>query len=257
MKKRFCFTIDDNIRFLRELTESNAQSIFSHPYAGMLKDLHERYGVKVQLNLFYKENGFTLAQMTERFFSEWQENADWLKLSFHSLEETVEPYKNADYQTVYDDCLAVQKEIKRFAGERVLAKTTTVHYCTTTRAGVRALKDNGVQGLLGLYGTQENPRVSYGCSKKDGEILRNGEIARYDGVSFMAIHTVLNCFSVSEILSRLQEVKMRDKISVMIHEQYFYPDYHLYQENFKEKLEKTFAFLNESGFQSVFFEEMI
>mgnify|MGYP003302016309 CR=1 FL=1 len=30
--KCFCFTVDDNIRFLKELTENPADSIFAHPY---------------------------------------------------------------------------------------------------------------------------------------------------------------------------------------------------------------------------------
>ena len=255
--KTFCFTIDDNIRFLRELTLEHADSLFAHPYTRLLKELYDTYGVKVQLNLFYQEKDFTLMQVTDRFRREWQENADWLKLSFHSREETVRPYQNADYQTVYDDCAAVQREIKRFAGERALAKTTTIHYCETTRAGVVALKENGVQGLLGLYGTREAPRVSYGCSEKAGDALRKGEIVRYDGVAFMGIHTVLNCFSVEEILARLAEGQERETLSVMIHEQYFYPDYHLYQKDFKEKLETTFDFLRKHGFESKFFEEMI
>ena len=37
-QKRFVFTIDDNIRFFRELSEKNAESIFSHPYTKMLKN---------------------------------------------------------------------------------------------------------------------------------------------------------------------------------------------------------------------------
>ena len=50
--KTFCFTIDDNIRFLKELTAQKPGSMFDHPYLAMLRRLHERFDLKIQLNLF-------------------------------------------------------------------------------------------------------------------------------------------------------------------------------------------------------------
>ena len=76
--KSFCFTVDDNIRFLKELSSGSEQSLFAHPYPALYKRLHERYGLKVQLNLFYEMPGFDLSRMTDRFRKEWEENADWL-----------------------------------------------------------------------------------------------------------------------------------------------------------------------------------
>ena len=79
--KNYCFTVDDNIRFLKEITEVCYRSIFEHPYLSMYRRLHERFGLKVQLNLFYREGDFDLSQMTDRYYEEWKENADWIKLS--------------------------------------------------------------------------------------------------------------------------------------------------------------------------------
>ena len=73
--KRFCFTVDDNIRFLEELTRGSCNSIFDHPYLGLYRRLHEKYGLKVQLNLFYEMPGFDLSLVTDRYRAEWQENA--------------------------------------------------------------------------------------------------------------------------------------------------------------------------------------
>ena len=61
--KTFCFTVDDNIRVFRELTESRPACIFDHPYLAMYRRLHEKFGLKVQLNLFYREGDFDLSQM--------------------------------------------------------------------------------------------------------------------------------------------------------------------------------------------------
>lgn len=257
MEKRFIFTIDDNIRFLQELTENNSKTLFAHPYVNLLKELHETYGVKVQLNLFFQNETFTLAQMTDKYKKEWDDNADWLKLSFHSKLENVLPYQNSNYAEVYEDCKNVQAEILRFAGEKSLAKTTTVHYCQTTLEGLQALKDNGVKGLLGLFGTLLSPENSYQLPKHGGEKIRQGEIFKFNETVFAGIDVILNSYSPKEIIALLEGLKHRNFVKIMIHEQYFYTDYVAYQPDFKLKLEKAFSFLTENGFTSCFFEEML
>ena len=80
--KKFCFTVDDNVRFFKEITERDYASIFEHPYLAMYKRLHGKYGLSVQLNLFYEMPSFNLTEMTDKYAEEWRENSDWLKQSF-------------------------------------------------------------------------------------------------------------------------------------------------------------------------------
>ncbi len=253
--KKFCFTVDDNIRFFQALSTENADSLFSNPYLAMYKRLHEKYRLKVQLNLFYEMPGFDLSQMTERFKTEWAENSHWLKLSFHSRLENVDPYRTSGYNEVYTDCTAVHNEIQRFAGRQSLGKTTTIHYCRTTAEGLRALRDLGVQGLLGLFGTDESPRDSYSLPESDASLLRKGEILHRHGFDFYSIDLVMNRYGREELLHRLREMLHRNELRVMIHEQYFYPDYPDYQPDFEEKLDQAFGLLHENGYESCFAEE--
>lgn len=255
--KTFCFTIDDNIRFFKELTKESYASLFDHPYPAMLKRLHERFRLKIQLNLFYSCDGFTLSDMSDSYRSEWDSSSDWLKLSFHSYEETVAPYENADYDTVKRDALAVAREILRFASPASLAKTTTVHYCKTTKDGVRALYDAGVRGLLGLYGSDSDPTSSYSLGTAHAESLRHGEIIEIDGIRHAAIDLIINKLSIDEIEAALSPLISRESIRVMIHEQYFYPDYPAYQPDFEDKLTLTFGILTDKGYSSRFFEQTI
>ena len=255
--KTFCFTIDDNIRFLKEITERQYTSIFEHPYAAMLKRLHEAFDLKIQLNLFYRTDMFTLSDMTAAYYSEWEKNADWLKLSFHSDYENVRPYESSSYDEVDRDCRAVHREIVRFASNAALAKTTTVHYCLTTADGLQALKDNGVRGLLGLFGTEAQPQVSYSVSEEEAGKIRSGGIVTKEDMSFAPIDIVLNSYKTEENLQRLDGLMHREQIWVMIHEQYFYADYPAYQPEFEEKLHAVFTRLTEQGYVSAFFEELI
>ena len=253
--KKFCFTIDDNIRFFRELTETKPKSLFEHSYLALLKRLSEKYDLKIQLNLFYRDGDFDLSQFPDNYKWEWRANATWLKLSFHSLTEKECNYKNASYDEIYSDGLKVKNEIIRFAGEDCLAKTTTIHFCLLTAEGVRAMRDIGVRGLLGLFGTEENPRLSYDCTLQESKICRKGKIFLKNDMIYGGIDCVLNKFTTEEILSRLEQLRLREQIRIMIHEQYFYSDYKRYQADFGEKIEKTVEKLKEMGFESGFFEE--
>lgn len=254
--KKFCFTVDDNIRFLKELTENQYTSIFDHPYLAMYRQLHEKFDLKVQLNLFYRMEDFDLSQMSEGYYEEFRRNAHWLKFSFHSDTETVNPYEFSGYDELYGDCKRVNDQIKRIASEAALAKTTTIHYCLATQEGLRALSDNQVKGLLGLFGNWEDPRTSYGIGEADASKIRSGETVNVNGIDFASIDIVLNRFSAECILTQLEDLKDRECIRVMIHEQYFYPDYKAYQPEFQEKLTATFEFLTKHGFESRFFEDL-
>lgn len=253
----FCFTIDDNIRFLKEISEQKYGSMFDHPYLAMLKRLHERFELSIQLNLFYALDDFDLSMVSDRYADEWEDNADWLKLSFHSRIENERPYENSDYTEVFDDCNAVHKEILRFASQRSLAKTTTIHYCRTTNEGLRALSDNGIVGLLGLFGSDEKPRTSYSLSDDLAVKLREGEVINTCEMAFASIDMIVNLVSIDKIESVLGRFLGRDSIRVMIHEQYFYEDYKAYQPNFEEKLTLAFEILTSQNYKSCFFEDMI
>jgi len=253
--KSFCFTVDDNIRVFRDLTEKYYHSVFDHPYLAVYRRLHEQYGLKVQLNLFYETDGFDLSAMTDVYREEWEKNASWLKMSFHSRLENESPYVDSGYAEVFADCERVHSEIRRFAGEETLAKTTTVHYCQTTAEGRRALKDNGIKGLLGLFGTDEMPATSYSVPLSYGDLLRAGNNVVWDGVCVAAIDVILNQVPLDRISDAVLSLIGRDRIKVMIHEQYFYPDYHGYQPDFEKKLETAFGLLTQNGYVSTFFEE--
>ena len=160
---KYRLSIDDNIWFLRDLHQDNPASLFDNAYLAFLKNVHETYGTKIHLNLFYETEGFDLSQLSDRYKAEWKANADWLRLSFHALGEFPDqPYINAGYDKVKADCTLVDEQIKRFAGKDSMGPLTTIHWGEATKEGVRAVKDAGYNGLLGYFGVyDEVPGVSY------------------------------------------------------------------------------------------------
>ena len=57
MKKAYFF-IDDTIWVFRDLTRKRPASLFDNPFMKMLKGAHDKYGMKVQLNVFYRTDTY-------------------------------------------------------------------------------------------------------------------------------------------------------------------------------------------------------
>lgn len=158
MKKAY-FAIDDVIWVLRDLTRQKPASLFDNPFMKMLKDAHDRYGVKTQLNLFYRTDyaygydEFTLADMTDAYKAEWKDASDWLKLAFHSLEEFPDyPHINASYEDTWNLFKKIEGEVFRFAGEDSFAYGLGLHWNPISKAGTKALADCGTKLLLATAG---------------------------------------------------------------------------------------------------------
>lgn len=159
MAKNVFFFIDDVIWLFRDLTRKQPASLFDNPFLHALKAAHDRYGLKVQLNVFYRtdffygSDEFTLADMTDAYKAEWEAAADWLKLGFHAKQEFPDyPYINADYRDVKQDFDAIQKEVFRFAGEKSFANAVVTHWLPMSKEGCQALKDSGIKIMSASYG---------------------------------------------------------------------------------------------------------
>ena len=249
------FFIEDNIWFLRDLNRDRPKSVFEHPYLAMLKRLHEKFGMKVQLDVFIATDGFNLSEMTDEYKSEWQANSDWLCFGFHSRTENPgDPYLNASYDEVYRDCVETHREIVRFAGEECLSLHTSVHYGTISKEGMRALKDCGMKGLIDLFAFEGEENLAFGIKFDDKK-----QPFKYDdetGLNFYYNDMIINLYKLSEIDEFVENIPIKPLSVVMIHEQYFYDFYPAYQPDYEEKLEKVFTIFENRGYKSVFLKEI-
>jgi hypothetical protein len=102
-RRRYRVSIDDNIYFLRDIVQKGYKSLFDNFYLKSLRDLHNKYGTKYTLNLFFEtpEKDFTLDKFPDRFKGEWADNADWLRLTFHAWSEFPDrPYQYASAEKI-------------------------------------------------------------------------------------------------------------------------------------------------------------
>ena len=156
--------IDDVIWIFRDLTRQRPKSMFGHPLLGALREAHERYGLKVQLNCFYRTDffygmdEFSLDDMTDAYKDEWQTSKDWLRLGFHSYQEFPDyPFINSSYDDVAKAFDRVFGAVRRFAGEGVFTYALVGHWLPISKEGCRALKDRGVR----LVACTDGARYAY------------------------------------------------------------------------------------------------
>ena len=276
-KKHYRLSSDDNIRFLMELNAGDYRSIFDHPYLAVYKKAHDLYGAQVHLNLFYAFDEtargcfsnphpyFDLSMMTDRYKEEFRANADWLKLAFHSRSEFPDaPYRDASPETITRDCIAVCREIVRFAGAECISDSTTVHFGEANIPCVRALRALGFRSLTGYFVLRPNgrPSVSYYAPvdlvKHVG--ARDFWVDTEEDMIFGRIDRVLNIGPLEEILRDMTEITADPHrggfVSVMIHEQYFYEDYKRYLFDFEQRVLDTCRYLAEQGYTGAHITDM-
>ena len=160
----YYFFIDDNIWFLRDLAKERPTSLFDHPYLKFLKEMHQKYGMKVQLNIFYETHpksdplgdagAFTLKEMPDCYKPEWKETARWLKLAFHAKAEFPDiPFINITYDEMMFEFSRIRDEVYRFAGEDSFCYSHMVpHWNCVSLGGCKALFDLGVKSMVGTQG---------------------------------------------------------------------------------------------------------
>jgi len=264
---KYRFSLDDNIWFLRDINNNSSayRSIFDNSYLGFLKNVHDTFGTKIHMNIYYQTDGFNLSEMTTKYKSEWKDNAGWLRLNFHALQNDPDrPYIKSGYDEVKRDCEMVKEQIRRFAGEEVMGPVTTLHWGAATLEGCRALRDCGYKALAGYFVTEEGQEpVSYylDASKKMNLSRRVAWKDNVEDLIFSRINIVINSYKLDEIVPYLDAIKKDPHraayMDVMIHEQYFHPNYRSYQPDYREKVMKTIQWVTDNGYTPAFLSEVL
>lgn len=129
-KRFFCY-LDDHSFLFTDLAKQRPKRAFDHFYLTNLKKCHDQFGLKVTLNAFYHNDhhDFELKDMPDIWKSEFEDNSDWLRFSFHSYGEFPDrPYLEATAEEFGRDYDLVYNEIVRFAGKRSFIPPQVIHW---------------------------------------------------------------------------------------------------------------------------------
>ena len=273
--KRYHFHIDDNIFFLTDIVKNGYDSIFDHFYLKELKKLNEKYGVKVILNMFYRNdhNEFLMSDFPDKYKSEWLDNSDWLKLSFHAYSEFPDrPYQNATPEKLATDYDLVKSEIIRFAGEDTFIAPCALHWAMLQPDCIAVLKERDVKLLTGQFSNVKTyigepdrvyavPDVGYFLDMEKALYLKKNYVFydyEYD-MLFYLHDLICNISGKEEILEKLnrkiRNTKYNETILLITHEQYSFDYYENYIPDHLERMETAIRHVTENGYAPVFFND--
>lgn len=281
------FSIDDNIYFLKDLSRNHKRysSLFDNDYLAFWKEIHEEYDAKIHFNIYYQTEGFNLSEMPQKYKAEWQDASNWLRLTFHALQNKPDrPYLNGSYEEMHHDFTKVTEQIARFAGNELVSPFTTIHWCEAPLEACRALRDCGIRGLIGGFrlgpkplpveyyvdenvrNAYETPRAPYGAYYLDYGMAKYMCLHEYwkdikEDMIFIKGDVCVNHLEKGEVEQRLDTLSKNPHVSglieALVHEQYFLPQLPHYQPDIKEKVKETFEWLTRNGYRSVFYEEFL
>mgnify|MGYP000891231797 CR=1 FL=1 len=264
-RKRYRFSVDDNIQFLKDLglNPQSYPSLFDHWYLAFWREMHEKYGAKIHINIYYQTDGFDLSQMPDTWKDEWRANAAWLHLSFHALQDKPDrPYRNARYAQMAHDYDLVCGHIRRFAGNEVLSNTTTVHWAECTKDAALALHDRGIENLIGIFSVHNGACTTGYYFAPEQCTYMDSRPAWHDrgtGLTFIPCAMVVNSFAVEEIAplldKRAASPHTGELVELLIHEQYFRKDLDLYQPTVLEKVRTALQWVTDHGYEPVFWSD--
>ena len=263
--KRFRISIDDNSFFMRDLFNQRPKRINDNFYLSRLKKLHDEFGAKFTLNLFYEtpEKEFNLSMFPADWKSQFEDNAEWMRLTWHAYNEFPDrPYQYATAEKIAADFDLIHAEVVRFAGEKAWAPPTIVHWGELPPSLFPLLYARGVRTLSGYFqrSGQCYP-VSYGIDESRCAYL-SGHDALMDfasGICLSKIDIIVNCTPIENIvptlLPNIDDEDNGEYIDILTHEQYFWPFYFNYIPDHVARMETVLRFVTEHGYKPVFQHE--
>ena len=235
----------------------------------MLADLNRRYGTKFSLNIYYStdlgdKNAFDLTQFSDRYKSQWQDNADWLKLAFHAYSDLPDrPYQNDEHgKKMLADMDKVVEQIYRFAGQQAYCEPAVIHWAMAPKSALEPLYGQGVRVLSGYFAKIDGKwDINYLFDDIRSEyIAQRGLLKDFDsGIVFSRVDIVVNDMAIEEIEPLLEkragDTNHTGIIDMFTHEQHFWSFTPDYLPNHPQMLEMAIRWVTERGYKPVFFHE--
>ena len=269
--RRYNFFIDDCIFFLRNVAVNRLPSLFDDHFLRRLREIHGKYGSRFTLNLFFHDDhhDFSLTEFPGRYRREFQENSDWLKLSFHAKSEFPDrPYQSADAATLAADFDEVRREVCRFAGPECFIAPMVIHWAMTNPENFPVLSERGVRCLAGGFlNAISHIGESHSVAVTDIGFHYEQDVARYICDKHLYYDRRWNMFLLDDLVTcnyatqediRAAFAKLKpeqDTVNIITHEQYCYPDYFNYIPDHLDRIELACRLADEAGYKPVFFND--
>lgn len=233
-------------------------SIFDDPFFRLYRDLHQKYETPVHMHIYYQneDGSFNLSMFPDKYKEDFQANWHWLKLSFHSFTDQPDrPYLHATYEQVLKEGQMVCKEIARFTGIAEPSRVTSQHWCECPPEVCHAFRDLGYDCMDGYFRYDENgvPVASFYFDNDMVDHLaeRDFWVSHSDDVLYVKDDIIINEVPLADIDAQMSDICNKwDNcfLYLLIHEQYFYEKFFLYEPDYRERIFATVDWCHRNGY---------
>lgn len=203
-EKKMHVSFDDVIDVFIDLTqnEQEYESIFDNEMLAWLKDLHEKYGMKAACYVFYEDGNFNLAVCTTKFRNEFEDNADWLKFGFHSLNASTVYGK--DETSISGDYRKTIESLERVVSKKSITSTIRLQSYTGTKKEIEKIMFNSEVPVTSLLCADDQRRSYYLSEKESNYIYSHDEFFDPD-MRIRFISTDLRIEYIDSINEKIKE----------------------------------------------------
>lgn len=253
--KRYNFFIDDNIFFFSDLVKNSKKSIFDNFYLAGLRKLNEKYGFRVTLNTFFRNDHwpFDLSEVSDIYSPEFEANSSWLRFAFHAYSEFPgSPYTEHFPEKVPEHYEIVVSHLKRIVGEKAVTPPAIIHFFDVdSLEGRKFLHSKGMNVFSKFEKFWDELNAKHG----------RRFFAFYDSDDNMykiPVEIILDRFKIPDIEEKLDVMFAtpgKDFVNLGTHEQYANSFYSNYIPEYFDRVELAVRSLTEKGYRPVFANE--
>lgn len=198
----FHLSFDDVINIFKDLTvNEDYQSIFDNNNLEWFKKLHDKYGVVISCYVFYEADGISLGQCTERFKDEFEENANWLRFGFHSINDDTTYGKNKG--SITKDYNLTIAALKKIVGEKAIDHVIRLQSYQASSNEIQSLLEIKEEPPIGFL-TADDLRNSYALKDEENTYIYSHDVLEVDGIYYYS--TDLRAEYIEDIDNKLKEL---------------------------------------------------
>lgn len=224
-------------------------------------------GVKINLNCFNTtpERDFNLSMFPDKYKSEFEDNAHWLRLAFHAENEFPNiSYQNATPEQLAADFDLVAKELKRIAG-RAYTAGLQIHWADVPPSCYKVLADRGVK-MLPTRGRLPNSPTRKICDYHLPDSILEYLYYQQGWMHFESGLTFYNAFTGTResipldktgprLLEWIEVPAKSHLLNIVGHEQYWWPFYKKFVPDIYERYAAAFRFVLDRGYKPIWIED--
>lgn len=230
-------SIDDATMIFQDIWWHGYDSIFDNEILDELQQLHEEYGIKVTLYVFGELEGFAMWDFPLTYKKEFVENADWLRLGFHSGADCDPKEDYSSLKDFKEDYERVERTLRKLAGDDGVTPVLRLHNWYATEEMVTYLQEQGNIALL----CRDDKEASYNLTEEQMEELYSSRDGKLETEEMTYYATDLRLEKTEDITDSL-EVRKNDRIIIIFTHAWSFEDS-------SGQLEEAVQWLWDNGYQ--------